>query len=187
MGNTASKKNANTTNTTATPDATSKDVHFGDGVLDAVKTDTNSRFQELTKILIDLVFDYLEKKVKNLPETIKQLRNAPEMEKTVSALWSEQLFEKGLIPKGYCGLPDEFLIHNFHQDGYLDGLYSGYLITVLALADSGVSKDTLLAARGTILDRLVPQRYEERGDLCQQLEGKIRKWSEVSEAEKQLL
>ena len=64
-------------------------VHFGDGVIDEAKADVNNRLNGLIKIFIGATFDFLEDKVKELPEKIKQLRNNPEIEKEITALWSE--------------------------------------------------------------------------------------------------
>ncbi|HCR83947.1 MAG TPA: hypothetical protein DIW07_11150 [Lachnospiraceae bacterium] len=125
-------------------------VHFGDGVLDEAKVDINSRAKGLVKIVIDAVFDYLEGKVKDFPETIERLRNSPETEQRIVALWSEHLFEEGLVAKGYNGLSDNLLISNFHQEGYLDGLYVGYVLAMMALADNDAPKDIILAARDYI-------------------------------------
>ena len=93
-------------------------VRLGDGVVDEAKAETNNRLKELAK-RYNLLFDDLERLVKDLPDTIKRLRNNPEVEQKVEALWSEQLYEEGLAPKGYSGLPDRLLVANLHQDGYL--------------------------------------------------------------------
>lgn len=83
-----------------------------------------------------MFFDDLEGRVKDLPETIKRLRNNPDIEQKLAALWSEQLFKEGLVPKGYSGLPDKLLVANLHQDGYLNGMYVGYILAMMALVDS---------------------------------------------------
>lgn len=103
----------------------SENVRLGDGVVDEAKAEANNRIKELVKMSVNMFFDYLESQMKDLPDTIKRLRNNPELEQKVETLWSEQLFEEGLIPKGYSGLPDKLLIDNLHQTGYLDGLYVG--------------------------------------------------------------
>ncbi len=112
-------------------------------MLDTAKASTNERIQEIVSLLINVLFDYIEGKVKNFPEMIKKLRENPETEKEISTLWSQQLYEHGIIPREYDGLSDDLLIHNFHQDGYLDGMYVGYLLSMVTLAENGVDKNTL--------------------------------------------
>jgi len=151
-------------------------VNFGDGVLNEAKTDVNNRAKGLVKIAIDAFFDYLEGKVKDLPEIIKQLRNNPEIEQKISTLWSEQLFKEGLMPKGYSGLPDNLLISNFRQEGYLDGLYTGYVLAMMALADNDVSKDIILAARDYIRPNLIRNNYNDRDEFISQYKDEKYSW-----------
>lgn len=151
-------------------------VNFGDGVLDGAKADINNRAKRLVKIAIDAVFDYLEGKVKDLPETIKQLRNSPETEQKIAALWSEHLSEEGLVPKGYNGLPDNLLISNFHQEGYLDGLYAGYVLAMMALADNDAPKDIILAARDYIRPNLIGHHYDDRDEFIGQYKDEKYSW-----------
>lgn len=156
-----------------------KDVHFGDGVLDAAKGTINERMQELISSLINCFFDYVESKGKNLPETIKSFLANPETKQEVANLWSYHLYEQGVIPRGYSGLPDELLIHNFHQDGYIDGMVAGYLITMMALAENGVEKKILLDSKKDILPRFLGKSYEDRKSLCDGLNEEMRKWAET--------
>lgn len=116
-----------------------KNIKFGDGVLDEVKTKTNSRLGNLAKIAIDLLFDYLDKEVKDLPETIRNLRNTPETEQQLADLLSQKLSEEGLIPQGYNGLSNELLIYNLHQEGYNDGMFAGHILTMNTLTDYDIS------------------------------------------------
>jgi len=151
-------------------------VHFGDGVLDEAKADINSKAKGLVKIAIDVVFDYLEGKVKDLPETIERLRNSPETEQRMAALWSEHLFEEGLVPKGYNGLQDNLLISNFHQEGYLDGLYAGYVLAMMALADNDAPKDIILAVRDYIRPNLIGHHYDDRDEFIGQYKDEKYSW-----------
>ena len=151
-------------------------VNFGDGVLDGAKADVNSRAKGLVKIVIDAVFDYLEGKVKDLPEITKQLRNSPETEQKIAALWSEHLSEEGLVPKGYNGLPDNLLISNFHQEGYLDGLYAGYVLAMMALADNEAPKDIILAARDYIRPNLIGHHYDGRDEFIDRYKDEKYSW-----------
>ena len=141
------------------------DVHLGDGVLDKAKADVNNRAKGLAKIAIDTVFDYLEEKVKDLPDIIKRLRNNSETEQKIAAVWSERLFEEDFVPKGYAGLPDSLLISNFHQDGYLEGLYVGYVLAMMALVDNDASKDIILATRDCIRPNLIGHHYNDREEF----------------------
>lgn len=125
---------------------------------------------------VEMLFDYIESKVKEIPDSIKRLLDSPEAKKEVAALWSEKLYEQGVIPKGYAGLPDDLLIHNFHQDGYLEGMYAGYLITITALAEKGVSKEDLLDAREIVMPRFFRKSYEDRKALFDQLESEMQEW-----------
>jgi hypothetical protein len=151
-------------------------VNFGDGVLDGAKADINNRAKGLVKIAIDAVFDYLEGKVKDLPEIIKQLRNSPETEQKIADLWSEHLSEEGLVPKGYNGLPDNLLISDFHQEGYLDGLYAGYVLAMMALADNDAPKDIILAVRDYIRLNLIGHNYDDRDEFIGQYKDEKYSW-----------
>lgn len=151
-------------------------VHFGDGVLDEAKADVNDRVKGLMKITIDAVFDYLEGKVKDLPETFKQLRNSPEMERRIATLWSEHLFEEGLVPKGYNGLPDNLLISNFHQEGYLAGLYTGYILAMMALVDNDTPKDIIFSTRDYIHPNLIGHHYDDRDEFIDRYKDEKYSW-----------
>lgn len=132
--------------------------------------------QGIASMAVEMLFDYIESKVKEIPDSIKRLLDSPEAKKEVAALWSEKLYEQGVIPKGYAGLPDDLLIHNFHQDGYLEGMYAGYLITITALAEKGVSKEDLLDAREIVMPRFFRKSYEDRKALFDQLESEMQEW-----------
>jgi hypothetical protein len=151
-------------------------VYFSDGVLAEAKADVNSRTKGLVKIAIDLVFNYLEGKVKDLPETIERLRNSSEAEQKIAALWSEYLSEEGLVPKGYNGLPDNLLISNFQQEGYLDGLYAGYVLAMMALVENEAPKDIILAARDFIRPNLIGHHYDDRGEFIGQYKDEKYSW-----------
>lgn len=76
-----------------------ENVRLGDGVADEAKSEANNRLKELARITVNMIFDDLERRVKDFPDTIKRLRNNPEVEQKVDALWSEQLLKKGSLPK----------------------------------------------------------------------------------------
>lgn len=64
----------------------SENVRLGYGVVDEAKTEANNRIKELVKIAVNMFFDDLEGRVKDLPETIKRLRNNPDIEQKLAAL-----------------------------------------------------------------------------------------------------
>lgn len=127
---------------------------------------------------VNMFFDYLESQMKDLPDTIKRLRSNPELEQKVEALWSEQLFEEGLVPKGYSGLPDKLLVTNLHQDGYLGGMYVGYILAMMALVDNGASKDTILAVRDYIRPNLMGHHFDDRDEFIGQYKNEKYSWVE---------
>ena len=155
-------------------------VDFGDGVLDEAKAGVNNRTKKLVKIVIDAVFDCIEDKVKDLPETIRQLRNSPEPNQKIAVLWSEQLYKEGIASKGYNGLTEKDLISNFHQEGYLDGLYVGYVLAMMALTDNGVPKDIILAARDYIRPKLISNHYDDSDEFISQYKDEKYSWIDKS-------
>jgi len=156
----------------------SENVRLGDGVVDEAKAEANNRIKELVKMSVNMFFDYLESQMKDLPDTIKRLRNNPELEQKVETLWSEQLFEEGLVPKGYSGLPDKLLVANLHQDGYLGGMYVGYILAMMALVDNGASKDTILAVRDYIRPNLMGHHFGDRDEFISQYKNEKYSWVE---------
>lgn len=156
----------------------SENVRLGDGVVDEAKAEANNRIKELVKMSVNMFFDYLESQMKDLPDTIKRLRSNPELEQKVEALWSEQLFEEGLVPKGYSGLPDKLLVTNLHQDGYLGGMYVGYILAMMALVDNGASKDTILAVRDYIRPNLMGHHFDDRDEFIGQYKNGKYSWVE---------
>lgn len=154
-------------------------VRLGDGVLDEAKSEINSRATELVKQSINDFFDFLESKIKDIPEMIERfhsLRNNPETEQKIEALWSKQLFEKGLVPKGYSGLPDNLLISNLHQEGYLDGLYVGYILALMALVDNNAPNEIILAVRDYIRPNLFGHHYDDRDEFISQYKDEKYSW-----------
>lgn len=151
-------------------------VHLGDGVLDETKAEINNRITELIKIVIDVVFNSLKDKIDDLPAIIEQLRNNPEVEQKIATLWSKHLAEKGLIPKGYNGLPDHLLISNFLQDGYLEGLYVGYVLAMMALVDNNASKNIIIAVRDYIRPNLTRHYYHDRDEFINRYKNEQYRW-----------
>lgn len=151
-------------------------VRLGDGVWDAAKIDINDRTATVAKNLVSMFFDYLDQKVKDLPEAIRQLKNNPETTQEITKMWSEELFSQGFIPHGYTELSDELLIRNFRQEGYLDGLYAGYALALTAMADKGVQEETIIAVRDALRPNLLGHSYEERTEFTDLLKDEKYEW-----------
>lgn len=151
---------------------------LGDGIADGAKTEFNNRTKNLVKICLDMVFDYLESHVKELPDTINRFRSNQEIEEKVEKLWSERLLEEGLIPKDYSGLPEKLLVANLHQMGYLDGLYVGYTLAMMALVDNGVTNEVILAVRDCIRPNLMGHHFDDRNGFIDQYKDRKYSWIE---------
>lgn len=135
-------------------------TNISDEIISVGKDEINKRLKKITKLFINNLFDFLEVKLNDIPDSIKKLRNSQEMEQKLVDIWSNQLFEDELIPEGYKGLPDNLLIKNFHQEGYLDGLYVGYILAMMALVDNDVSEDIIISVRDYIRPNLVKNHYD---------------------------
>lgn len=151
-------------------------VQLGDGIWDAAKTDINDRTAIVAKNLVRMFFDYLDQKLKELHEAIRQFKNDPETTQEITKMWSEELFSQGLIPRGYAGLSDELLIRNFRQEGYLDGLYAGYALALTAMADKDVQEETIIAVRDALRPNLLGHSYEERAEFTDLLKDEKYEW-----------
>ena len=95
-------------------------------------------------------------------------------------MWSGQLAEKELIPKGYAGLPDNLLIDNLHQDGYLNGLSVGYALAMMSLVDNNASKELAIAVRDEMRPNLIGQHYNDRNDFYNLYKSEKYNWIENS-------
>ncbi len=83
-------------------------------------------------------FKNLKEKAKDIPEIVIQRLSKPETAQEIAEMWSDQLAEKGFISKAYAGLPNETLIHNLRKERYMDGLFVGCAIALMALATNDV-------------------------------------------------
>ena len=119
-------------------------VKLGDGVADGLKSEANQELLNIGKILIGTLSKYVKDKVQNID--LEKLLYQKDTDKLIS-LWSSQLSEKGLLPQGYAGLPDNLLIDNLHQEGYLAGLYTGYALALMSLVDNNASRELILSVR----------------------------------------
>lgn len=92
--------------------------------------------------------------------------------------WSKELYEKGLVPKGYRGLPDELLIANFHQDGYLEGLYAGYVIAMMSLVNNNAEENLIVSVRDDIRSNLFGHHYDNRNEFYDKYKEESYAWVE---------
>ena len=152
-----------------------KNVKLGDGLADSLKNETNQELANMGKLLIDVVSEYVKGKIQNFD--IDKMFSPKEKDKLIS-FWSSKLFEKGLVPKGYAGLPDKFLIDNLHQDGYLDGLYAGYALAMMSLTDHGASKELILSVRDDLSPNLIGHHYNDRESFYSRYEDPKYHWIE---------
>ena len=107
-----------------------------------------------------------------------KLRDNLETAEKIETLWSEYLFEEGIIPKGYAGLPDNLIISNLHQEGYIDGLYVGYILSMIALVDNDAPKDLILSIRNDIRPNLIENHYNYRQEFIDKYKSDKYYWVE---------
>ena len=107
----------------------------------------------------------------------------PDIVDEIVAEWSQKLYKKGLVPKGYSGLTDELLISNFHQDGYLAGLYAGYVLAMMSLVDNKADEKLILSVRDDIRPNLIGQHYNDRGEFYEKYKNETYSWIESTDKE----
>lgn len=92
------------------------DVRLGDDIADDLKQVVNQELSDMGKMLISVISKFVKEKIQgiNLDELFSKKN-----EECLLTLWSDQLAKKGLIPQVYAGLPEELLIDNMHQEGYV--------------------------------------------------------------------
>lgn len=148
-------------------------VRFGEGVADDLKQEFNQELSNMGKELIAVFSKYVKKKIEgiNLDELFSKKN-----EEELLTLWSEQLVKKGLISQGYAGLPDELLIDNMHQTGYLDGLYVGYILAMMSLVDNEAPKELILSVRDDIRPNLIGHHYNDREEFIEHYKNEKYAW-----------
>ena len=134
-------------------------------------------------LLSNIAFEYIKDKIKDIPKEIEKLLSNADAQEEIVLLWSNQLCEKGLIPKGYNGLSDELLIANLHQTGYLDGLYAGYVLAMMALVDNDAEKELIISVRDDIRPNLIGHHYSERDEFYKRYKDETYSWVEAMERE----
>lgn len=160
-----------------------KMVKLGDGVADKIKDNINENMSETLIMLSNIAFNYLKKKIKDIPQGIEKIFSSDEVQKEILTLWSNQFCKRGLIPKGYNGLSAELLIANFRQEGYLDGLYAGYALAMMALVDNNARKELIFSVRDDMRPNLISYHYNYRDEFYKRYKGETYSWIERTEKE----
>ena len=70
------------------------------------------------------------------------------------------------------------MIDDMHQDGYLSGMYVGYVLAMMALADNDASKDLVLAVRDDMRPNLMGQHYNNREEFFRRYKDEKYSWIE---------
>jgi len=148
-------------------------VRLGEGVTDNLKQSVNQELSEMGKMFIGVISEYAKEKIQGI--NIDKLFSKKNEEDLLN-LWSTQLAEKGFIPKGYAGLPENLLIDNLHQTGYLDGMYVGYALAMMSLVDNDAPKDLLLAVRDDIRPNLIGHHYNDRNEFVERFKSEKYSW-----------
>lgn len=153
-------------------------VNLGAGVPDRACELVNAEFINLMEKYIPRFFAWLDNKVEHFPEATKRLFDGSDAKKELPMLWSEFLAESGIIPEAYGGLPDTLLISNFHQEGYLSGLYAGYALAMMALVDNHAPVDMIVNVRDFIRPNLMGHRYDNQQEFVTPFESEKYSWVE---------
>lgn len=161
-------------------------MKLGDGVPEKVKENINEHMTVALTLLSNIIFDYIIEKIKTLPEVmkgfqndVKKLLSNTDAQEEIVTLWSNKLYEKGLIPKVYNDLSDELLIYNFLQTGYLEGIYTGYVLAMIALVDNNADNDLIVSVRDYLRHQLLGKSYSDRDEFCEKYKGEGYSWVET--------
>lgn len=153
-------------------------VRLGDGVANNVKETANQAVIDIAKEFINIFTDFAKEKAKDAPEKIGEWLNSKKVQDELVELWSNKLFQDGLISKGYAGLPEELLISNFRQEGYLDGMYVGYVVAIMGLVDNNANEDLILSVRDYIRPNLIGHHYDDREEIINKYNDEKYFWIE---------
>lgn len=160
-------------------------VHFGENVANEVKSVVNDEIKDILKIVVKAFSKKIKDKIPELPdkieEKIKEMAGKPDIVDEIAVEWSKELHEKGLVPKGYSGLQDELIISNFHQDGYLSGLYAGYVLAMMSLVDNKADEGLILSVRDDIRSNLQGHHYDNRDEFYGKYKDETYSWVEELE------
>ena len=152
-------------------------VKLGDGLSDGVKNQVNQEMLSICNLLLERFFEFIKMKVQNID--IEKLFSKKDKDEVIS-LWSSILVEKELLPKGYAELPDNLLIDNLHQDGYLAGLYDGYALTLMSLVDNNASEELILSVKDDVRPHLMGHHYNDREKFYLRTKDEAYSWIEKS-------
>lgn len=147
-------------------------VRLGEDVADDLIQDINQNLSDIGKVIIDVFSKFIKEKIQgiNLDELFSKKN-----EEDLLALWSNQLVKEGLIPQEYAGLPEKYLIHNMQQTAYLDGIYTGYILTMMSLVDNEAPEKLIFSVRNGILPNLA-QHYNNREEVYKRYKSEKYGW-----------
>ncbi len=150
-------------------------VRLGDGVADDLIQDINQNLSDIGKVLIGVFSKFIKEKIQgiNLDELF-----CKKNEEDLLALWSNQLVKEGLIPQEYARLPGKYLIHyiqQMQQTAYVDGIYTGYILTMMSLVDNEAPENLIFSVRNDVLPNLV-QHYNNREEVYQRYKSEKYGW-----------
>lgn len=148
-------------------------MRLGEGVADNLKQTANQELISIGNELLSVISEFIKGKIKNV--NLDVLFNEKNKEKLLN-LWSEQIVGKGLISRAYTGLPDEVLIDNLHQTGYLEGMYVGYILVMMSLVDNEAPKDLILSVRDDVRPNLLGHHFNNRDELVRCYKNEKYEW-----------
>ncbi len=160
--------------------ADKNEVKLGEGVANDIKLAANQECSEIGKEFIKVISDFFKDKIRDI--NFNDLFSKKNQEKLIES-WSIQLAKKGLIAEGYGGLPEKMLIDNLHQDGYLDGLYAGYILAMMSLVDNEAEKELILSVRDDIRSNLMGHHYNNRDEFYDLYKSEKYNWIETTKRE----
>ncbi len=150
-------------------------VKLGDGIAEGVKSKVNQEALNVCNLLRERFFEFIKGRIQDFD--LEKLLSKKDKEELIT-LWSSQLAEKEFLPRGYAGLPDNLLIDNLHQDGYLDGIYVGYILAMMSLVDNNASKELILSVRDDIRPNLMGHHYNDRDNFYSRYKDEMYSWVE---------
>lgn len=147
-------------------------VRLGDGVADDLKQAANQELSDIGKMLIGIISKFAKEKIQGI--NIDELFSKKNEEDLLD-LWSDQLAKKGFIPQEYVGLPGKYQIQNIQQTAYLDGIYTGYILTMMSLVDNEAPENLIFSVRNDVLPNLV-QHYNNREEVYKRYKSEKYGW-----------
>ena len=149
------------------------EVKSNSSVADALIQYWKIKLIENGKALIDEISKYLKENIQNI--NWEKLFNRKTKDELLN-IWSDQLAEQGFIEKGYAGLPEDLLIKNLHQEGYLDGMHVGYMLAMMSLVDNNAEKGLILSVRDDIRKNLIGHHYDNKAEFINIFKSEKYNW-----------